>query len=304
MSKTKLTYPNTRSMNQIDNFHGIKVSDPDRWLEDINSPETLAWVNAQMTKITSSFATVDCKTRIKAPMFFVHHADLIMEDQNPTLLYGYGGFGESQAPVFAVSRLAWLEMGGLFAVAVLRGGGEYREEWHKSGMIHSKQIYFDDFVACAEWLIAKKVTSLSRLVIEGRSNGGLLVGACITRRPDLYGACLPIVGGMDMLRFQKFIIGWAWVSDDGCSDNTDEFKTLFAYAAYHNLKSGIKYPPVLVTTGEKDNRGVPGHANKFTARLQTCQGGDAPVLIRIQTNSGHGVGIPTTIFIEELVDIY
>ena len=237
-------------------------------------------------------------------MFLVHRTDLKLDGLNPTLLYGYGGFNISQTPVFSVSRLAWLEMGGVFAVAVLRGGGEYGEEWHKGGMIHNKQNVFDDFIACAEGLITEKITSTTKLAIEGRSNGGLLVGACMTQRPDLFGACLPIVGVMDMLRFHRFTIGWAWVSDYGCSNNPYEFKTLYAYSPYHNLKQGIKYPPTLVTTGDHDDRVVPGHSFKFAARLQACQAGNTPTLIRIQTKAGHGVGKPTTILIDELADIY
>ena len=247
---------------------------------------------------------VTSKDGTKVPMFLVHRADLKPDGQNPTLLYGYGGFNLSQTPVFSVGRLAWLEMGGVYAVAVLRGGGEYGEQWHKGGMIHAKQKVFDDFIACAEWLVAEKITSTPKLAIEGRSNGGLLVGACMTQRPDLFGACLPIVGVMDMLRFHKFTIGWAWVSDYGCSDKPDEFKTLYTYSPYHNIKPGIKYPPTLVTTGDHDDRVVPGHSFKFTARLQACQTGEAPALIRIQTRAGHGAGKPTTILIEELADIY
>jgi prolyl oligopeptidase len=247
---------------------------------------------------------ITSKDGTNIPLFLVHRADLKLTGQNPTLLYGYGGFNISLTPAFAVSRLAWLEMGGVYAVAVLRGGGEYGEEWHKAGMIHTKQNVFDDFIACAEWLISEKITSKPKLAIEGRSNGGLLVGACMTQRPDLFGACLPIVGVMDMLRFHKFTIGWAWVSDYGSSDKPEEFKTLFAYSPYHNLKPRTKYPPSLVITSDHDDRVVPGHSFKFAARLQTCQDGEAPALIRIQTRAGHGAGKPTTILIEELADIY
>jgi prolyl oligopeptidase len=247
---------------------------------------------------------VPSKDGTKVPMFLVHSENLEMNGNNPTLLYGYGGFSISQTPVFSVSRLAWLDMGGVYAVAVLRGGGEYGEEWHKAGMIHNKQNVFDDFIACAEWLIAEKITSTPKLAIEGRSNGGLLVGACMTQRPDLYGACVPIVGVMDMLRFHKFTIGWGWVSDYGCADDPIEFRTLYAYSPYHNLKPGIIYPATLITTGDHDDRVVPGHSFKFAARLQTYQAGDAPALIRIQTKAGHGAGKPTTILINELADVY
>lgn len=248
------------------------------------------------------FATSKDGTRV--PMFLVHRKGIHLDGENPTLLYGYGGFNISQTPVFSVSRLAWLDMGGVYAVAVLRGGGEYGEDWHKGGMIHNKQNVFNDFISCAEWLIQEKITSTPKLAIEGRSNGGLLVGACMTQRPDLFGACLPIVGVMDMLRFHKFTIGWAWVSDFGSAENPDEFNTLYAYSPYHNLKPNTKYPPTLVTTGDHDDRVVPGHSFKFAARLQACQAGDAPVLIRIQTKAGHGAGKPTSILIEELSDVY
>jgi len=248
------------------------------------------------------FAT--SKDGTKIPMFLVHRADLKLDSQNPTLLYGYGGFNNPQTPTFSISRVAWLDMGGVYAVAVLRGGGEYGEEWHKGGMIHNKQNVFDDFIACAEWLIAQKICSTPKLAIEGRSNGGLLVGACMTQRPDLFGACLPIVGVMDMLRFHKFTIGWGWVSDYGSSDDAEEFNSLLAYSPYHNLKPGTKYPATLVTTGDHDDRVVPGHSFKFAARLQACQAGEAPTLIRVQTKAGHGPGKPTAILIHELADIY
>jgi prolyl oligopeptidase len=256
--------------------------------------------NAYVTRQTF----ITSKDGTKVPMFLVHRSDLRLDGMNPTLLYGYGGFNISQTPTFAISRLAWLDMGGVYAVAVLRGGGEYGEEWHRGGMLNAKQNVFDDYIACAEWLVSENVTSTPRLAIEGRSNGGLLVGACMTQRPDLFGACLPIVGVMDMLRFHKFTIGWAWVSDYGCADDPDEFKTLYAYSPYHNLKHGTKYPPTLVTTGDHDDRVVPGHSFKFAAHLQACQAGEAPTLIRIQTRAGHGAGKPTAILIEELADIY
>jgi prolyl oligopeptidase len=247
---------------------------------------------------------VTSKDGTQIPMFLVHRRDLKPDGKNPTLLYGYGGFDQSLTPAFALPRLVWLEQGGVYAVANLRGGGEYGEEWHRAGMIHTKQNVFDDFIACAEWLIAEKITSTPRLAIEGRSNGGLLVGACLTQRPDLFGACLPIVGVMDMLRFHKFTIGWAWISDYGSADDPEQFKTLLAYSPYHNLTSGTLYPPTLTTTGDHDDRVVPGHSFKFAARLQACQAGEAPVLIRIQTKVGHGAGKPTSVLIEEWADIY
>jgi prolyl oligopeptidase len=241
---------------------------------------------------------------VKIPLYLTHKKGLKHDGQNPTLLYGYGGFDISVLPAFAISRLIWLELGGVYASSNLRGGGEYGQDWHQAGMIHNKQNVFDDFIACAEWLISEQITSTPKLAIEGRSNGGLLIGACMTQRPDLFGACLPIVGVMDMLRFHKFTIGWAWVSDYGSADDPDQFKMLYKYSPYHNLKPGTNYPPTLVTTGDHDDRVVPGHSFKFAARLQAAQAGDAPTLIRIQTKAGHGFGKPTAILIEELADIY
>jgi prolyl oligopeptidase len=247
---------------------------------------------------------VNSKDGTQIPLFLTHKKGLINGGQNPTLLYGYGGFSISLMPGFAVSRLVWLEMGGVYAQAVLRGGGEYGEEWHQAGMLHKKQNVFDDFIACAEWLISEKITSTSKLAINGGSNGGLLVGACMTQRPDLFGACVPAVGVMDMLRFHKFTIGWAWVSDYGSPDDPEQFKTLYAYSPLHNLKPGTSYPATLVTTADHDDRVVPGHSFKFIAALQSAQAGEAPVLIRIQTKAGHGFGKPTAILIEELADTY
>jgi len=243
------------------------------------------------------------KDGTQVPMFLVHRKDLARTGQNPTLLYGYGGFNLSLTPAFAIPRLAWLELGGVYAVANLRGGGEYGEDWHHAGMLEAKQNVFDDFIACAEWLVRERITSTPKLAIEGRSNGGLLVGACLTQRPDLFGACIPIVGVMDMLRFQKFTIGWAWVSDYGSADDPEQFKALHAYSPYHNLKPGTHYPPTLITTGDHDDRVVPGHSFKFAAALQAAQAGDAPVLIRIQTKAGHGTGKPTTVLIQETADM-
>ena len=238
------------------------------------------------------------------PMFLIHRKDLLKDGQNPTLLYGYGGFSISIMPDFTVNRLVWLEMGGVLAVANLRGGGEYGDDWHRAGTIHRKQNVFDDFIACAEYLIAKKYTSTPKLAIQGDSNGGLLVGACMTQRPELYGAALPAVGVMDMLRFHKFTIGWSWTSDYGSSDDPDQFKTLYAYSPLHNIKPGTHYPPILITTADHDDRVVPGHSFKFAATLQAAQEGDAPALIRIQTKAGHGMGKPTSIIIAETTDLW
>ncbi len=246
------------------------------------------------------FYTSKDKTRV--PMFITHKKGLKPDGTNPTYLYGYGGFEISLTPSFSVSNLVWLEMGGVFAVANLRGGGEYGEQWHKAGMKAKKQNVFDDFIGAAEWLIANKYTSTPKLAIGGGSNGGLLVGAAITQRPDLFGAALPAVGVMDMLRFQKFTIGWAWVSDYGSSENPDEFKSLYAYSPLHNLKPGTAYPPTLITTADHDDRVWPGHSFKFAAAMQAAQTGPTPVLIRIETKAGHGAGKPTSKLIDEAAD--
>jgi prolyl oligopeptidase len=246
------------------------------------------------------FYTSKDGTRI--PMFLVYKHGLKLNGQNPTLLYGYGGFDISLTPNFSVSRAVWLEMGGVYALANLRGGGEYGEEWHQAGTKLHKQNVFDDFIAAAEWLEKNNYTSPKKLAIQGGSNGGLLIGACITQRPELYGAALPAVGVMDMLRFQKFTIGWGWCSDYGSSDNAEEFPALYAYSPYHNLKSGVQYPATLVTTGDHDDRVVPAHSFKFAARLQADNASQNPTLIRIETNAGHGAGKPTSKQIEEQND--
>ena len=242
------------------------------------------------------------KDGTKVPMFITHKTGMKLDGSNPTLLYGYGGFSIPLTPVFSVSRVAWLEMGGVYAVPNLRGGGEYGEEWHKAGTKLQKQNVFDDFIAAAEWLIKNGYTQPKKLAIDGRSNGGLLVGACMTQRPELFGVCLPGVGVMDMLRFHKFTAGRFWVDDYGSADNAAEFPTLLAYSPYHTLKPGTKYPATLVTTADTDDRVVPGHSFKFAARLQECHAGDSPVLIRIETKAGHGAGKPTAKLIEEAAD--
>ena len=239
----------------------------------------------------------------KIPMFMVRSKHLDLNPDLPALLYGYGGFNISITPGFLVSRLVWLEMGGTLVVANLRGGGEYGEEWHQDGSLLKKQNVFDDMIACAEYLIEKGYTSRKKLAIEGRSNGGLLVGACITQRPDLFGAALPAVGVMDMLRFNKFTIGWAWESDYGSPEDPEQFEVLYSYSPLHNIKPGTDYPPTLVTTADHDDRVVPAHSFKFISALQEAQSGDAPVLIRIQTKAGHGFGKPTQLLIEEYTDI-
>jgi prolyl oligopeptidase len=242
------------------------------------------------------------KDGTKIPMFITHKKGLKLDGNNPTYLYGYGGFNVSLPPGFSVSNLVWMELGGVYAQPNLRGGGEYGEDWHQAGTKLKKQNVFDDFIAAAEWLIAHQYTSPAKLSIGGGSNGGLLVGACMTQRPDLFGAALPAVGVMDMLRFQKFTIGWAWVADYGSSDNPEEFKALYAYSPLHNLKSGTAYPATLITTADHDDRVVPAHSFKFAAALQESQQGEAPVLIRIETKAGHGAGKPTAKVIEEAAD--
>ena len=202
-----------------------------------------------------------------------------------------------------VNRLVWLELGGILAIANLRGGGEYGEEWHQAGSLQNKQNVFDDMISCAEYLITNGYTIPRQLAIEGRSNGGLLVGACLSQRPDLFGAALPAVGVMDMLLFHKFTIGWAWVSDYGSADDPAQFEVLYSYSPLHNLRKGVDYPATLVTTADHDDRVVPGHSFKFIAALQDAQTGNASVLIRIQTRAGHGFGKPTSFLIEEYTDI-
>ncbi len=242
------------------------------------------------------------KDGTRVPMFISYKKGLKKDGQAPTFLYGYGGFNISITPSFSVSNLVWMEMGGVFAVPNLRGGGEYGEDWHKAGTKLIKQNVFDDFIAAAEWLIENKYTSTPKLAIGGGSNGGLLVGACLTQRPELYGAALPAVGVLDMLRFHKFTIGHAWVDDYGSSDNADEFAALIKYSPLHVIKSGTCYPPTMITTADHDDRVVPAHSFKFAATLQQAQGCDNPILIRIETKAGHGAGKPTAKIIEEVAD--
>jgi len=242
------------------------------------------------------------KDGTRIPMFIVHKKDVKLDGSNPTLLYGYGGFNVSLTPYFSISRLAWLEMGGVFALANLRGGGEYGEDWHQGGMLQNKQNVFDDFIAAGEYLIAEGYTSKDKLACQGGSNGGTLVGAVVNQRPDLFAAAIPEVGVMDMLRFHLFTIGWAWVSDYGSSEDPDMFPTLYSYSPYHNLIDGTEYPAIMVTTADHDDRVVPGHSFKYAARLQEAHAGSNPVLIRIETKAGHGGGKPTSMIIEEVAD--
>jgi len=239
------------------------------------------------------------KDGTRVPLFVTHKKGLKLDGGNPALLYGYGGFNISMTPGFSVANLVWMEMGGIYAMPNLRGGGEYGEEWHKAGMKLKKQNVFDDFIAAAEWLIANKYTRVDKLAIFGGSNGGLLVGATLNQRPDLFGAALPAVGVMDMLRFNKFTAGWAWTSDYGSPENPEEFKALYAYSPLQNIKPGMNYPATLITTADHDDRVVPAHSFKYAATLQSAQSGAAPILIRIETRAGHGAGKPTSKIIEE-----
>jgi len=242
------------------------------------------------------------KDGTRVPMFITHKKGIKLDGNNPTYLYGYGGFNISLTPSFSVAPLVWIECGGILAIPNLRGGGEYGEEWHQAGTKLNKQNVFDDFIAAAEWLIANQYTCREKLAIGGGSNGGLLVAACMTQRPDLFAAVLPAVGVLDMLRFHKFTIGWAWCSDYGSPENIEEFKAIYAYSPLHNLKPGTHYPATLITTADHDDRVVPAHSFKFAAALQAAHAGESPVLIRIETKAGHGAGKPTTKVIEEVAD--
>src|SRR5712671_2481262 len=244
------------------------------------------------------------KDGTRVPMFLTYKKGIKLDGQNPTLLYAYGGFDISMTPAFSVPNVVWLEMGGVYAQPNLRGGGEYGEQWHLAGTKLKKQNVFDDFIAAAEWLIANKYTSTPKLAIGGGSNGGLLIGAMLAQRPELFGATLPAVGVMDMLRFHKFTIGWAWVTEYGSSDNPEDFKALYAYSPLHNLKPGTKYPPTLIATSDHDDRVVPGHSFKFAATMQADQAGPAPVLIRVETKAGHGAGKPISKVIDEAADAW
>lgn len=246
----------------------------------------------------------ESKDNTKIPMFIVYKKGIELNGKNPTLLYAYGGFNISLTPSFSTSRIVWLEQGGVLAIANLRGGGEYGEKWHLDGTKLKKQNVFDDFIAAAEYLIAQKYTSPDYLAIQGGSNGGLLIGAVTNQRPELFKVALPAVGVMDMLRFHKFTIGWSWTTDYGSSDHKEEFEAIYKYSPLHNIKENTNYPAVLVTTADHDDRVVPAHSFKYIATLQEKYKGPNPVLIRIETQAGHGGGKPTTKIIEEAADIY
>lgn len=244
------------------------------------------------------------KDGTQIPMFIIHKSDLELNGSNPTYLYGYGGFNGSVTPYFSVSRLTWLEIGGVLALPAIRGGGEYGEDWHEAGMLDRKQNVFDDFIFAAEFLIDSKYTSSSKLAIGGGSNGGLLVSACMLQRPDLFSVVDCSVPVTDMLRFHKFTIGWAWVPEYGSSENKDQFKTLLQYSPVHNVKQGVKYPSIMISTGDHDDRVVPSHSYKLAAELQSKNGGDNPMLLRVHGKSGHGAGKPTNQVIREIAETW
>jgi len=298
---------------------GGKADDPETFFryESFNTPDVIERLDVA-TRETEEFrrSAVDfesddyvvrqvfysSKDGTRVPMFIAHHKDVTPNGSRPTLLYGYGGFDISLTPSFSITRLAWMEMGGVYAVANLRGGGEYGQEWHKAGTRLRKQNVFDDFIAAAEFLIAEKYTNPDKLAMFGGSNGGLLVGAVTNQRPDLFAAALPAVGVMDMLRFHHFTAGRFWVDDYGSAEDPEEFRALRAYSPYHNIEPGTEYPAILVTTADTDDRVVPGHSFKYAAAMQAAQAGPAPVLIRIETRAGHGAGAPTDKMIREYAD--
>lgn len=244
------------------------------------------------------------KDGTRVPMFITHKKGLKKDGKNPVLMYGYGGFNIPLTPGFSISNAFFLEQGGVYVVVSLRGGKEYGEDWHKQGMLQNKQNVFDDFISAAEFLIAQGYTNPKQLAIRGGSNGGLLVGAAMTQRPDLFAVAIPQVGVLDMLRYHLFTIGWAWATEYGRSDRREDFETLYAYSPLHNLKPGVEYPATLITTADHDDRVVPAHSFKFAAQLQHAHAGDNPVLIRIETDAGHGAGKPTSKLIEEAADIW
>ncbi|MCP4759100.1 MAG: S9 family peptidase [Planctomycetes bacterium] len=284
---------------------------PSIYQHDLESGETTQWRSSSVDFDPNNYVVkqvfYESKDGTIVPMFITHRRDIKRTGDLPTLLYGYGGFNIPLTPVFSPSRLAWMEMGGVLAIANLRGGGEYGRDWHLAGTKLQKQNVFDDFIAAGEWLIRNGYTRPDRLAIQGGSNGGLLVGAVMTQRPELFGACLPAVGVMDMIRYPQFTIGRAWIPDFGDPKVEDEFKALLAYSPYHNLTEGVRYPATLVTTADTDDRVVPGHSFKFAAALQHAQSTNAdapPVLIRIDRKAGHGAGKPTSMRLDEAADTW
>ena len=275
---------------------------------DIASGKSDIWQKSDVKFNPEEYETkqvfYNSKDGTKVPMFLVYKKGIKLDGNNPTLLYGYGGFNISLTPSFSTSRLILLENGGIFVMANIRGGGEYGEKWHNEGKLLKKQNVFDDFIAAAEYLIKEKYTSSSKLAIQGGSNGGLLVGACMLQRPDLYRVAFPAVGVMDMLRYHKFTVGWGWAVEYGSSDSLENFKNLYAYSPLHNIKEGVEYPATMVTTADHDDRVVPAHSFKFIATLQERYKGNRPQVIRIDVKAGHGAGKPTSKIIEEQADIW
>jgi prolyl oligopeptidase len=275
---------------------------------DAATGETQVWAQPKVAFDPKDFAVEQrfyrSKDGTRIPMFLVYRKGLDLGTPRPTLLYGYGGFNVSLTPAFSSTNLAWVEQGGVYAVANLRGGGEYGKGWHDAGRLANKQNVFDDFIAAAEYLIDRKITSKDKLAIYGRSNGGLLVGAVANQRPDLFAAALPAVGVMDMLRFDRWTAGRYWVDDYGYPNRESDFRLLRAYSPYHNVRTGSAYPAIMVTTADTDDRVVPGHSFKYAAALQAVETGDRPKLIRIETRAGHGSGKPTEKIIEEYADMW
>jgi prolyl oligopeptidase len=282
------------------------LAPPSIYRHDVRRPASEVFKAPSLPIDASAFETKQVfftsRDGTRVPMFVTMKKGLALDGTHPTILHGYGGFNVAQTPTFSATNLVWLEMGGIYALANLRGGSEYGKEWHEAGTLDRKQNVFDDFIAAAEYLIKEKYTSTPKLAISGGSNGGLLVGAVLNQRPELFGAALPAVGVMDMLRFHKFTIGWAWTSDYGSADDAKQFAFLRAYSPLHNIRQGTRYPATLVTTADHDDRVVPGHSFKYAATLQRAQAGPAPVLIRIETDAGHGAGKPTSKRIEEAAD--
>jgi len=276
------------------------------WSHDVATGETKlvrapgAGVNPADFVAEQVFVAGGDGTRV--PMFLVRRKDVTPTGDVPVVLYGYGGYGIPITPSFDVTDAVWMERGGLFAVANLRGGGEYGRAWHDAGRLANKQNVFDDFCACARWLVSSGWSRPDRIAINGGSNGGLLVGACETQHPELFGAAVPEVGVLDMLRFHKFTIGWAWTSDFGDPDDAEQYPWVRAYSPLHNVRPGERYPATLIMTGDHDDRVVPGHSFKYGATLQAAQGGDAPILVRVETSAGHGMGKPTAKRIAEATD--
>ncbi len=286
-------------------FDGFTIA-PTIYRLDLETGKSTVIRQAKVAVDLSAYETkqifYSSKDGTRVPMFLSYKKGLKLDGQNPTILYAYGGFDISETPNFRPALVEWMQMGGIYAVANIRGGSEYGEAWHQAGMRAKKQNVFDDFIAAGQSLIASKYTSTPKLAIFGGSNGGLLIGAVLNQRPDLFGAAMPAVGVMDMLRFQKFGFGTQWVGEYGTADNAEDFKVLRAYSPLHNIRKGIQYPPTLITTSDHDDRVMPGHSLKYAATLQQAQEGPAPILIRIETRAGHGAGKPTTKQIDEWAD--